>query len=461
MRAARATASRRAGLTAAGAVAAIAPGHLNAAPTRMLPSPPTGAATWSRWLGLNASTAAIFATVLLVSAGSELWSPLLPAYLKALVSRAAAGDATILLTIGLYGALADMMEAANYYAGGALTGRLNTRRALLLFNLLPLAGLALLLGWPSPVAVFLAIPFVSIWDSVSAPATMAVVGESLPADRRTMAFSLQAIARRVARIVANAVGGALVWALGQTAGVRAGAGAAALMVLGAWGIQFRFMHTATRDAAVIIHRPRAMLASWPANLKRLLAADILARWAEGIPRPFIILFCMPLLAEHARDGAALYASLLLPVQSITNIVLYVLVGPLASRAGYAKRPYIGLTFLFFALFPVALALLGPRFGAAGLVLAFVVGGMRELGEPARKAMIAELVPSEAKAQSIGLYWAVRGAAVMVAPLVGAGLWLAGDALRPGLGPTLMFAASGAAGLVGAAYFYARFGRRGS
>jgi len=148
------------------------------------------------------------------------------------------------------------------------------------------------------------------------------------------------------------------------------------------------------------------------------------------------------------------------VQAVTSMVTYVIVGPLASREGLAKKPYINLTFLFFALFPVAVLVLGSAFGFAGLILAFVIGGLREIGEPARKAMIADLVPSDVKTQAIGMYWSVRSASVMWAAPVGALLWIAGERIRPGAGPALTFLCASLLGFVGAAVFFIGFGRRG-
>jgi MFS family permease len=196
------------------------------------------------------------------------------------------------------------------------------------------------------------------------------------------------------------------------------------------------------------------------ELKRLWLSDVLARWAEGLAGPFVILFCVPLLAQDSPTGTALYQSVLLSLQAVTNVVLYITVGSLARDEGFAKKPFIGLTFLFFALFPVSLAALGPTLGFAGLAFAFVIGGLREIGEPARKAMITELVPAEARTQAIGLYWSTRSLAVMAASPVGAILWLIGDRMRTGLGPILMLGAAGLVGLLGAGYFFIRFGRIG-
>jgi predicted MFS family arabinose efflux permease len=83
------------------------------------------------------------------------------------------------------------------------------------------------------------------------------------------------------------------------------------------------------------------------------------------------------------------------------------------------------------------------------VVAFVVGGLREFGEPARKAMITELVPPAFRTQAIGLYWAARSVGIMLAPLAGGLIWVA-------FGPEAMLWSAGALGLAGAILFYLRF-----
>jgi len=413
---------------------------------------------WSDWLGLNASTAALLATILFVTAATELWSPIVSQYLKALRLREGAGAWEIIVIVGVYGFYRDGLEALNYLIGGALAGRFNTRRTLLAFNMLPLIGLGILALWDSTLAVFAAIPFVFAWDSIAGPAVITVVGEALPSDRRTMAFSLQSIFRRVSRILAYAISAPLIWYFGEIGGVRADAVIALLLVIAALAIQLRFLRTSTRDTVSSMHRPRHLFRKFPADLKRLLAADVFARWAEGLAGPFIILYCVPILSPESDKGTALYQSVLLTIMAATNIVLYVVVGPLASREGLAKKPYIGLTFLFFALFPVSLIVLGKSMGSLGLGLAFVIGGFREIGEPARKAMIADLVPADVRTQAVGLYWGVRSLSVMCAAPVGAFLWILGERAGKGLGFTVSFLTAGFLGVVGVAAFFLRFGR---
>jgi hypothetical protein len=400
---------------------------------------------WLAWLALNASTGALLGAILLVGMASELWLPLMPEYLSVL-------QAPILL-IALYGCGKDFLDAVAFYLGGSVAALFNTRRALLLFNALPLIGLAILLLWPSKIAVFVALPFTGIWNSIAGPATLRVVGDSLSEQRRSMAFSLQSIQKRVSSLLAYAVSGQLVLVLGEVGGVRAGLALSVLLVASSLLLQYRFMRTAVTDQVLTLHHPWSILRRFDPQLRRLLVSDILARWCEGMARELVILYCVALLVQSRTAdlaaGTAFYVSVLLSVMNATSLVLYLPLGHLASRAGAAKKPFIGVTFVFFALFPLSVVTLGPAFGRWGLVLAFVVGGLREVGEPARKAMITELTSLELRTQAIGVYWAARSAAVMLAPLAGGLIWYFA-------GPEAMFWSASSLGLIGAVLFYARF-----
>ncbi len=411
------------------------------------------AVRWTAWLALNASTGALLAAILLVGMGSELWSPLMPEYLNQLAAP--------ILLIALYGSAKDFLEAINYYLGGILAARFNTRRALLLFNALPLIGLAVLLAWPNRYAAFVALPFVGIWNSIAGPATLRVVGDTLAEHRRSMAFSLQSIQKRVSSLLAYFVSGELVLWLGEVNGVRAALALSVALVALSWIVQYRYMRTAVVDTAFALHRPVALLRRFHPQLRRLLVSDILARWCEGMPRELVILYCVPILAgllrtsdnETAGDlsakGAAFYVGVLLVVMNLTSLVLYLPIGHWASRKGAAKKPFIGLTFVFFALYPLSLVTLAGPAGIVGFVAAFIIGGLRELGEPARKAMITELVPVDVRTQAIGIYWSVRSAAIMAAPLAGGVVWYF-------LGSEAMLWCAGILGLLGAALFYLKF-----
>jgi hypothetical protein len=78
-----------------------------------------------------------------------------------------------------------------------------------------------------------------------------------------------------------------------------------------------------------------------------------------------------------------------------------------------------MTFVFFTLFPLML-LFSHSF--EWLVMAFILRGLKEFGEPTRKALIMDLAPDNCKAGMFGLYYLIRDIFVSVAALGGAFLW---------------------------------------
>ena len=53
---------------------------------------------------------------------------------------------------------------------------------------------------------------------------------------------------------------------------------------------------------------------------------------------------------------------------------------------------------------------------------FVLRGLKEFGEPTRKALIMDLAPEDKKAAMFGLYYLVRDVIVSLAAFGGAVLW---------------------------------------
>lgn len=102
-----------------------------------------------------------------------------------------------------------------------------------------------------------------------------------------------------------------------------------------------------------------------------------------------------------------------------------------------KKPFVVLTFSFFTLFPLVL-LFSHSFEM--LILAFVLRGLKEFGEPTRKALILELAPEHRKAGMFGLYYLVRDLIVSLAAFGGAFLWAIGPEVN--LLTAFAFGASG-------------------
>ena len=76
----------------------------------------------------------------------------------------------------------------------------------------------------------------------------------------------------------------------------------------------------------------------------------------------------------------------------TAIVSYVPAAALAGRA--EKKPFVVLTYVFFTLFP--LAVLASRSFRRARRRRSSIGGLREIGEPARKALIVDLADPAAR-----------------------------------------------------------------
>jgi len=116
-----------------------------------------------------------------------------------------------------------------------------------------------------------------------------------------------------------------------------------------------------------------------------------------------------------------------------------LIGRLGDRIG--RKPFVITTFICFALFPLAV-IFASSFIL--LVFAFVIGGLREIGEPSRKAMIVDFAEENVRARSVGLYYLIRSLSISPAAAIGGLLWK--------IAPEVPFVIAGIIGLIGTLVF---------
>jgi MFS family permease len=379
--------------------------------------------------GLNRNVAVLMGVILVVGTGEELWARFLPAYLEAL-----GGGVWV---VAAYGAVFNLLDSVYQYPGGWAADRLGRRRSLMLFTLVAAAGYAIYLGthWAWVIAgTFL----VMAWNTLTLPSLFAAVGDNLPPERRAAGFGWQSIVRRIPTMIAPPLGGMMIAGLGIVAGVRVGL----TITIGCCLVAVLLLTVFYRERPTRPHQAIRLAGVWLAfdvPLRRLLVADILARWAEGIPKVFVVIYCTQDLGL-----SAILFGWLMTVQRATNLIAYLPAIGLGDRPN--RKPFVLLTFAFFALFPLVLANVTGFWGA---VAAFVIAGFWEVGEPARKALIVDLAPEAVRCRAVGLYYLLRNMAVVPAALLGGLLWRVA-------GPEAMFYAAFAAGLAGFA-FYAAWG----
>lgn len=354
---------------------------------------------------MNRNVAVLAAAIFGLALGEELWQSYMPAYLTAL---GASG-----LAVGFFGSLKDLLDSVYQYPGGWLADHFGRRRALLVFTTLAMAGYAVYAisdSWPM---VFAGLFGVMAWRSGAFPTTFAVIGDSLPRDRRAVAFSVQSVLVRVPRVIGAPIGGLLIARHGVTGGVRLALLATlalALIVLVTERYGFREEPRAVSPGTG--PTIREVFAGLPASLKRLLIADCLIRIGEGVAASFIVLYVLQVRQFTAADYGVLYA-----VQQAVSIAFYFPGGRLADRTG--RGPIVAVTFAFFAAFPLAVRL-AASFPA--LVAAFCIGGLKEIGEPARKSLIVDLAPDDRRARAVGVYYSIRNLVVVPAGMLGGVLW---------------------------------------
>jgi len=149
-------------------------------------------------------------------------------------------------------------------------------------------------------------------------------------------------------------------------------------------------------------------------MKRLLVSDILIRFCEQIPYAFVVIWCMKVITAPV---SAFQFGLLTTIEMTTAVLVYIPVAYLADRS--TKKPFVLMTFVFFTLFPLVL-LFSRSF--EWLMVAFILRGLKEFGEPTRKSLIMDLAPDSCKAGMFGLYYLIRDVFVSLAALGGAFLW---------------------------------------
>ena len=369
------------------------------------------------FFALEHNIVVMLGAIVVLGMGEELWVRFIPKYLEVLGASA--------LAIGAYGSYKKVVDAVYQYPGGWLSDHLGRKRALVLFNVVAASGYLLYLITDSWQLVIFGSLLVLAWSSMSQPAIFALIGDSLGRSKRAMGFSVQSIWKRVPIVIAPPIGGYLLDKLGLVKGMHVGFAISLVFAL----VAIFFQNNYYREKEVVAKKNDVSVKEvWGmihAPLRRLLLADCLVRFGANVFAVYVVLQVINVY----QKSPTVFGSLI-SVQMIVAILGYLPAAYLADKFG--RQPFILITFALFAIFPLALVTLPT----AWIVVAFVLAGLREFGEPARKARIVDLAHEEHRGSVVGLYYLIRGFVTIPAPMLGGYLWGQGTSLPFYLGAAI-------------------------
>ena len=379
------------------------------------------------FFGLKRNLVVLLAAIFVIGAGEELWMRFVPKYLLAV-------GATVFV-IGVYDALRTLLGAIYAYPGGVLVDIWGHRRAFIIFNLVSIVGYALVLLVPHWAAVIAGMFLFLSWTCFSLPATFSLVGAALEANRHSMGVGVQSVIKRLPIMIAPFFGGMLIDRFGIIGGVRI-ALIISIFLSGVTIFVQRQLREQAKQEAVTDERWNfwRSLREFNSPMRRLLLSDILIRFCERIPYAWVVIFAMDYIGVSARQVGVLIA-----IEMLAATICIIPASHYADRHG--REPFVVVTFIMFTLFPISL-LMSRSFSA--LAIAFVIRGLKEFGDPSRKALIIGHSDSERRGQIVGTYYLVRDLIVSTGAILGAYLWK--------LGPALNFLGAAALGVAGTIFY---------
>ena len=377
------------------------------------------------FLALRKNVVAVLFMAVFVGMGERLAERFLPLYLIAL------GGST--LSIGLLNGMDNLFSALYSFPGGYLSDRLGYKRALLVFNLVAMFGYGIVLIFPTWQAVLVGAIFFLSWSAISLPATMSLVASALPSAKRTMGVSMHSLVRRIPMALGPLVGGLIITKYGTQDGVRLAFAVA--LALGAIALILQqIMIDEVKVEKKAETNPLRVFHLLSPNLRRLLVSDILVRFCEQIPYAFAVIWVV-----ENNSITPIQFGILTTIEMVTAMLIYIPVAYLVGKS--TKKPFVLMTFVFFTAFPLVL-MFSRTF--SWMVIAFIVRGLKEFGEPTRKSLIMDLAPEGKKASVFGLYYLIRDVIVSFAAFGGALLW--------NVSPSTNFLVAFSFGVIGTVYF---------
>src|SRR5437870_12240844 len=336
------------------------PGEQSLSPARRL----------TDFFGLKRNLVVLLVAIFVIGAGEELWMRFVPKYLQAV-------GATVFV-IGLYDALLTFLGAIYAYPGGLLVDAWGHRRAFLAFNLISILGYGLVLLIPHWGAVIAGMFLFLSWTCFSLTATFSLVGATLAANRHSMGIGVQSVIKRLPIMIAPFFGGILIDHFGVIVGVRIALLISILLSAATIFVQWQ-LREEPKDEVKKIERWNfwRSLGEFNRPMRQLLLSDILIRFCERIPYAWVVIFAMDYIGMSGKE-----IGILTTVEMTAAALCIMPASYFADK--FRSEPFVVITFIMFALFPISLLL---SHGLTTLAVAFAIRGLKEFGDTSRKALI--------------------------------------------------------------------------
>jgi predicted MFS family arabinose efflux permease len=363
--------------------------------------------------------------VILLGMGEKMGERFLPIYLLAIGGSVYA--------VGFLNALDNFLSAIYSWIGGYISDKVGYKKALMIYTTVSIVGYLIIILFPSWQAVLIGAIFFISWTALSLPAILSLVSSTLKKEKQTMGVSMHSLIRRVPMALGPLFGGILI----QMYGILIGARIAFMVALAFALLSLVFIYIFIEDKqekSIPIVNVIDTFKNMPTELRTLLLSDILIRFAEQIPYAFVVVWIM-----QSNQQSAINFSVLTMIEMAVAMIIYIPVAYLSEKI--SNKMIVSITFGFFTIFPLVLLF---STGMPMLIFAFVIRGLKEFGEPTRKALIVKLANEGSKATTFGTYYLLRDIVVSIASLFSAYLW--------SISPQTNFLMASAFGLLGTMIF---------
>jgi MFS family permease len=379
----------------------------------------------AQFLGLNRSMGAMLVMVILLGMGEKMGERFLPIYLLAIGGSVYA--------VGFLNALDNFLSAIYSWIGGYVSDKVGYKKALMIYTGFSIFGYLIIILFPSWQAVLIGAIFFISWTALSLPAILSLVSSTLKKEKQTMGVSMHSIIRRIPMAIGPLAGGILIQMYGILIGARIAFVVALIFAI--LSLIFIYLYIEDKqEKSIPVINVIDTFKQMPKPLRTLLLSDILIRFAEQIPYAFVVVWIM-----QTNQQSAVSFSLLTMIEMAVAMIIYIPVAYLSEKI--SNKTIVSITFGFFTIFPLVLLF---STGMPMLIFAFIIRGLKEFGEPTRKALIVKLANEGSKATTFGTYYLLRDIVVSIASLFSASLWL--------ISPQTNFLTASAFGLLGTMIF---------